>query len=392
MTPPDNRERGLDPASSELQPVADALLRDRTKHKLQTYAYNSVTVTNSQASAVEYWGIMKGLSPIQFNVALISFPLPEYLCFAGETEELYELVVSGVGFHYETTCRLDNDFMEVVYHQDGSFTQVFGSPAKVVELKAQQFSAVDKYTASVLKSFFTIALAVPNVEDDLTRTALRRSALRFAVAGLNKFADCHRRYVGIPWASVPHYSFFSFPYGYIREFDFDGKLLTSKKYMMNPATGILPERPHCVAPNGTYLERFENALREEEDSDSELNMFRKGEAYGGHGHDLASIRLCVSAVDAILRRWAREKKVQLRDATPEKARLKQLLGKFEETLTRKKLVERPDKYMSEVRDAINFRHAIEHENLYTVDSTMVFPKTNKLKAFFEMVHQELLES
>jgi hypothetical protein len=392
MTPPNSRERVLDPASIELRAAADGLLRDRSKHKLQAYPYNNLTVINSEASAAEYWGIVESLPPIQRNIALISFPLPEYLCFAGETEEVYEIVVSGVGFHYETTCRLDNDFIEVVYHQDGSFTQVFGSTAKVVELKAQKFSAAEKYTAAVLKSFFTIALAIPNVEDDVTCTALRRSALRFAVAGLNKFADCHRRYVGIPWASVPHYSFFLFPYGYIREFDFDGKLLTSKKYMMNPATGIIPERPHCIDPDGTYLERFENALGEEEGSDAELNMFRKGEAYGGHGHDLASIRLCVSAVDAILRRWAREKRVELRDATPEKARLKQLLGKFEETLTRKKLVERPDKYMSEVRDAINFRHAIEHENLYTVDSTMVFPATNKLKSFFEMVQQELLES
>ena len=65
------------------------------------------------------------------------------------------------------------------------------------------------------------------------------------------------------------------------------------------------------------------------------------------------------------------------------------MGKFEETLTRKKLVERPKEFMAGVRDAINLRHAIEHENLYPVDSTMVFPATDKLKTFFEIVERDL---
>ncbi len=388
METPEGGVPVVDSDSVELRVVADSLLRDKSKHKLQIYTHNLVKMVISDGSAAEYRGILSVLPSVKQSVALISFPLPEYLCFAGETEEVYEIFVPGLGFHYRSICRLDNDFMEVVYHHEGKFTQVFGSPAKILEFKSQQLQEPYKHTAAVLKSFFTIALAIPSVEDDVQHTTLRRSALRFAVAGLNKFADCHRRYVGIPWASVPHYSFLSFPYGYIREFDLAGNLLVSEKYMMNPATGVVGERrPYCNDPEGSRLRRFEASLQNEEDEETELNMLRKGEAYGGHGHDLAAIRLCVSAVEAVLRKWAKKKAVEFRNTTPEKAAISQLLGKFEESWNRKKLIERPNEFMAGIRDAIRLRHAIEHKNLYPVDSTMVFPAIDKLKTFFEIVER-----
>lgn len=117
--------------------------------------------------------------------------------------------------------------------------------------------------------------------------------------------------------------------------------------------------------------------------------FCKGEAYVGHGHDLAALRFCVSALDAVLRRWAREGKVALRDSTPEKARLKTLLGKFEEHMKARKIVENPDEFLRQVKGVINLRHAVEHEGFSSVDSTTVFPAVEILKRFFGVVRAEI---
>jgi hypothetical protein len=243
----------------------------------------------------------------EFRFVFISFTLSEYLCFSGGQEEVFEITVSGCGFEFETVCRLDNDFVEVVYHHDDDrYTQVFGTPSLANEFKVQNFPNANNYLIATIKTFFTIALKIPKLQDEVKNTATRRSAIRFAVTGLNKFADCYRKYVGIPWASVPYYSFYSFPYGYIREFDCNGNLLDSEKYMMNPATGVLPNRPYCIDPDGSFLHRFRESLKKDTDPDIELSNFHKGEAYAGHGHDLAAMKFCVSGLDGILKKWSIE--------------------------------------------------------------------------------------
>ena len=159
--------------------------------------------------------------------------------------------------------------------------------------------------------------------------------------------------------------------------------------MMNPATGVLPERPRCIDPDGTFLKRFTTSLISDSHIDHELNLFRKGEAYSGHGHDLAGIRLCVSAIDAILRRWVIEKQIDLGTDKPDKARLKKLLGQFEAELKQRKLVDAPHKFIEEVKQAINLRHAMEHESLQEIDSTVLFPAIKVLRRFFEVVAKEV---
>jgi hypothetical protein len=372
--------------------LAQKLLQSNERNKLLYFTYNVAKLIHSHASADEYWAILNDTQENHLHLALISFPLSEYLCFSGASEETFELVVPGLGFKYESICRLDNDFVEVVYHLNGNYTQVFGTPSMVNDFKVKTFPAADKFIVSILKTFFTIALIVPKLQDEIKDTAIRRSALGFAVTGLNRFADCYRRYVGIPWASVPHYSFYSFPYGYIREFDLSGKLLESNKYVMNPAMGVLPKRPYCIDLDGSMLRRFTESLKHDPDPHIELNLFCKGEAYAGHGHDLAAIRFCVSSVDGILRKWAAQQGIQIKDTTPEKAPLKKLLGKFEEVLKQERLVDDPNAFMKLVRDAINFRHSVEHESLYTIDSTLVFPAIDILRQFFNLVHKQVVTS
>ncbi|RUS93442.1 hypothetical protein DSM106972_096380 [Dulcicalothrix desertica PCC 7102] len=369
--------------------LAQKLLYQNEGNKFLRFTYNVIKVIQSDASAKEYWAILNNAQEANLHLALVSLPLSEYLCFSGASEEVFEIAVPGLGFKYESICRFDNDFVEVVYYHNGKYTQVFGTPSMVNEFKAQNFPTATNVAITTLKGFFTIALVVPKIQDDVQDTAIRRSTLRFAVTGLNKFADYYRKYVGIPWASVPHYSFYSFPYGYIREFDLNGNLLQSDKYMMNPAMGVLPKRPYCIDPDGSLLQHFSESLKQYLDSDIELSNFRKGEAYAGHGHDLAAMRFCVSGVDGILRKWAEQKGIQIKNTTPNKAPISKLLGKFEEILKQEKLVNDPDAFMKQVRDAVSFRHSIEHESLHAVDSTLVFPAIDILKQFFDLVRKQL---
>jgi len=378
--------------ASEATSLAQKLLRQNESNKFFHFTYNVVKAIQSNASAEEYWAILNDEKAVDLRLALVSFPLSEYLCFSGAPEEVFEIVVPGLGFQYESICRFDNDLVEVVYHHDGEYTQVFGTPSAVNEFKAQNFPTANNVVIAALKTFFTIALIVPTIRDEVKDTAIRRSTLRFAVTGLNRFADSYRKYVGIPWASVPHYSFYSFPYGYIREFDLDGNLLESDKYMMNPAMGVLPTRPYCIDPDGSVLRRFSEALKQDIDPDIELNNFRKGEAYAGHGHDLAAMRFCVSGVDGILKKWAEKNSIEIKGTTPKKAPIKKLLGKFEEALKQEKLVDDPDDFMKKVRDAVRFRHSIEHESLYAIDSTLVFPAIDILRQFFNLVNEQVMRS
>jgi hypothetical protein len=376
----------------EATSLAQKLLYQNEGNKFFHFTYNVIKAIQSNASAEEYWAILNDGKAVDFRLALVSFPLSEYLCFSGAPEEVFEIVVPGLGFQYESVCRFDNDLVEVVYHHDGEYTQVFGTLSAVNEFKAQKFPTANNVAVATLKTFFTIALTVPTVCDEVKDTAIRRSTLRFAVTGLNKFADSYRKYVGIPWASVPHYSFYSFPYGYIREFDLDGNLLESDKYMMNPAMGVLPTRPYCIDPDGSVLRHFSEALKQDIDPDIELNNFRKGEAYAGHGHDLAAMRFCVSGVDGILKKWAEKKSIEIKGTTPKKAPISKLLGKFEEVLKQKKLVDDPDDFMQKVRDAVKFRHSIEHESLYAIDSTLVFPAIDILRQFFNLVNEQVMQN
>jgi len=375
--------------ASEAISLAQKLLCQNDGNKFLRFQYNFVKAIQSNASTEEYWAILNDVQEVNFRLALISFPLSEYLCFSGAPEEVFEIVVPGLGFQYESICRFDNDFVEVVYHHDGEYTQVFGTPSTVNEFKAQNFPTANNVAIATLKTFFTIALIVPKVNDDVKDTAIRRSTLRFAVTGLNRFADSYRKYVGIQGASVPHYSFYSFPYGYVREFDLNSNLLESDKYMMNLAMGVLPKRPYCIDPDGSLLRHFSETLKQDLDPDIELNNFRKGEAYAGHGHDLAAMRFCVSGVDGMLKKWAEQKGIKIKGTTPQKAPIKKLLGRFEEVLKQEKLVENPDAFMQKVRDAINFRHSIEHESLSAIDSTLVFPAIDILKRFFNLVNEQM---
>lgn len=178
--------------------------------KLLSFPFNLVKAVHSQASAREYRAILRDNEYTDLRLALISFPLPEYLCFAGQEREVYELSVPDLGFGNRTTCRLDNDFWEVVFtgNEAAPYTQVFGEPNLIGSFKGTLADAKE-YLKSPLKTFFTVALAAPVIEDEVLNTALRRSLIRFAVAGLNRFADIHRTYVGIAWSTVPHYSFYS---------------------------------------------------------------------------------------------------------------------------------------------------------------------------------------
>lgn len=341
-----------------------------------SFSFNLVKMVLSQGSSAEYWDILRHNKYTSLHLALISFPVPEFLCFLGKKAEIYALNVTGFGFSYRANCRLDCDFWEVVYYSEIGdslqYTQVFGTPSMIRYFEAAHPDGKE-YLKSPIKTFFTVTLAAPVFEDEVINTALRRALIRFAVAGLNRFADIHRKYVGIAWSTVPHYSFYSFPYGYVREFDLAGTLMSSDKYMMNPATGFLQELPYILDPTGVAHDEFVRSLVAEKEEDDQFVAFCKGEAYAGHGHDEAAIRFCVSALDALLRKWARECKVTLRDAPPEKARLKVLLGKFEEHMKSKKLVPNADEFMDQVKSAINLRHAVEHEGLHGLDSTIVFP-------------------
>jgi len=59
---------------------------------------------------------------------------------------------------------------------------------------------------------------------------------------------------------------------------------------MNPAMGYIPELPCIVDLSGSAHEDFKRLLVSEEEDDADLTMLCKGEAYVGHGHDLAAIR------------------------------------------------------------------------------------------------------
>jgi len=379
---------------ARLSELSMQLLTRPEEGKFLSFPFNLIRMVLSQGSSAEYREVLRHNKPTRFNLALISFPLPEFLCFSGENTEWYQLKVPGQEFNYQTICRLDSDFWEAVYYKEeidsNQYTQVFGIPELIRNFKDSLPGAKD-YLSYPVKTFFTLALTAPVVEDTVLNTGLRRSLLRFAVAGLNRFADVHRKYVGIAWSTVPHYSFYSFPYGYIREFDLGGALISSDKYMMNPASGFIEGLPRTVDSTGNAgnaRAEFERSLLADEKEDEFLG-FCKGEAYVGHGHDEAAIRFCVSALDALLRRWVKESKVVLRDTTPEKARLKTLLGKFEEHMKLKKLVPNADELMSQVKDAINLRHAVEHEGFHGVDSTIVFPVVEVLKKFFGVIRSEL---
>lgn len=369
--------------------LARKLVSDADTNNLLKFSYNYIKVVKSEGTVHDFQLVLNTTQEVIPRVALISFIVPEYLCFGGDEVEIYELLVSNPGFKYRTTCRIDSNFMEVVYHHKGNFTQLLGRPESIKQFKEATWPDANKYTASLLKSVFTIALPVPTVEDPVHNTALYRSVLRFAVAGLNKYSNCFRRHVAIAWASFPHYSFFSFPYGFIREFDLEGNLVSSDKYMMNPATGVLPERPYCIDPQGTVLEGFKESLISLIGDDAALNMLKKGEAYGGHGHDLIAIRLCVSATETILRSWAKHTNITFNNSTVDKARIKDLLGRFEEVVKRKRLLKNADEFMNQVKEAIRLRHKVEHENYYSLDSTLVFPAIEILKTFFSLVQSEL---
>jgi hypothetical protein len=378
--------------ASEPTSLAQKLLHQSEGNKLFYFTYNIIKAIHSNASADEYWAILNNEKAVDLRLALVSFPLSEYLCFSGAPEEVFEIAVPGLGFQYKSICRFDNDLVEVVYQHDDEYIQVFGTPSAVNEFKAQNFPTANNFAIATLKTFFTIALTVPTVCDEVKNMAIRRSTLRFAVTGLNRFADSFRKYVGVPWTSVPHYSFYSFPYGYIREFDLDGNLLESNKYMMNPATGVLPARPHCIDPDGSVFRHFSEALKQDIDPDIELNNFRKGEAYAGHGHDLAAMRFCVSGIDGILKKWAEKNNIEIKGTTSKRAPISKLLGKFEEVLKQEQLVDDPDDFMQKVRDAVRFRHSIEHESLYAIDSTLVFPAIDILRQFFNLVNEQVMHS
>ena len=83
-----------------------------------------------------------------------------------------------------------------------------------------------------------------------------------------------------------------------------------------------------------------------------------------------------------MRSWAKQAEVTFKNATVDRARIKDLRGKFEEVVKRKKLVKNANEFMKKVREAVDLRHKIEHENLYYLDSTVVFPAIEVLKSFF----------
>jgi len=387
MTPTSSGDQR--PLPARIASLSKTLIRDEEEHRLLKFRFNLLKAVQSSASPEEYWSILQRASKPEARVGLISFPLSEYLCFHGEPVEHYEVSFRGRGFAARTHCRLDNSLVQVVYFQDGEFVEIFGRSDDVKAYKEEKLPAALKYSIAHPKTFFTIVLALPHVNDQIQDTALRRSALRFAVAGLNKFADCHRRHVGIAWSSEPHYSFLSFPYGYIREFDFDGRRVSSDKYMMNPATGFLPERPRFLDVEGEGLARFEAALLTEDESERHLNNLKKAEAYLGHGHDLVAIRVSVSAVDGILRRWATAAGLRPGRMPPEKARLKSLLGGFEAELKRRRLRSDADSFMQRVREAVNLRHEVEHAGFDLVDNSVLQPVIDTLRQFFDLVAGEV---
>jgi hypothetical protein len=101
-------------------PLGWGVSKSNERNKLLYFTYNVAKLIHSHASADEYWAILNDTQENHLHLALISFPLCEYLYFSGASEETFELVVPGLGFKYESICRLDNDFVEVVYHLNGS--------------------------------------------------------------------------------------------------------------------------------------------------------------------------------------------------------------------------------------------------------------------------------
>ena len=140
---------------------ARKLLYQNEGNKFLRFTYNVIRAVQSNASAEEYWAILRDLPEANFHLALISFPLSEYLCFSGAPEEVFEVVVPGVGFQYESICRFDNDFVEVIYHHDGEHTQVFGTPSAISEYKAQNFPTANKFAITTLKTFLLLRLQFP---------------------------------------------------------------------------------------------------------------------------------------------------------------------------------------------------------------------------------------
>lgn len=360
-------------------------------NKLSFYQHNIVKVIQSKASMEEYSFILNTNKIINYTIGIFSFILPEYLCVEGKEIEIYEINEDGLN----TFVRLNQHFHLAVYNNEkNELIEIIGKLKDIKEYKDTNEPNYKIYISNPLQTVFQVALFIPNVGDDIKNVAIRRSLLRRSIRILNKFSDCHRHINNLYSSSEPHYSYNSFDYAYIKEYDFESNLISSEKYLLNASKIYVDSLPMFIDPDKSFISNFRELLKTEKAvSEFPSLIFKKGIAYYGRGHDIASLKFCVSAIESILRKWAMEAEMQNKikfgkNKKSIEVTIKDLKGKFHETICSKKLVENPDSFMDDVNGAINLRHSIEHRNNYEVDSLKIEKKLEILRIYFDLVEKE----
>jgi hypothetical protein len=350
---------------------------------LLTCPFNLVKMVQSSAGIEDYIALMT-FTEAPERTLLVSLPLPEFLSFAAVGAEVFEIDTEyksarHLSLPLRTHCRLDHDFVSCVLADGNEFTEYMGKVERINAELTDLPARPNKHMIQHHKTVFTVAIPVRDVGSDVPNTMLQRGAIRLAVGVLERYANLFRRYHGIAWASVPHYSFYSFPYAYVREYDGELRYLSSDKYMMYPATGV-HGRGHVVDPDGTELRNFRERLVNLSDTTSyAADAIRKGEAYSGQGHDLVALHLCVSAIESALRAWVIRKQVPFKGKNLARLPVTSLLELW---------YGKPLDLGSDVLAAIDLRHTIGHRESMSVDSDDVFPAIATLRSFFDEVEAD----
>lgn len=358
-------------------------------NKLSVYSHNILKIANSKASMEEYFYLLDTNEILGYTIGIFSFELPEYLCVEGKEVEIYEIKEEDT----TTFVRLNQRFHNAVYSgKNNDFVEIMGRANDIKEYKDNNISNYQNYRNYPIKTVFQVALFIPNIGDEVKNTVIRRSLIRRSIRILNKFSDCYRHINNLYGISEPHYSYNSFDCAYIKEYDFKGSLISSDKYLLNASKIYSGSLPMFIDNDGNVINKFRELLKTEKViSEFPSLIFKKGNAYYGRGHDIAAIKFCVSAVEAILKKWAVESETQgkivfKKEVT--KLTIKELKGKFHEVICFKKLVENPNDFMSELNDAIDLRHSIEHRNNYEVDSLKIQGRLEILRKYFDLVEKE----
>ena len=369
--------------------VLEQVIRSKNLNDCISYIHNQYKFNNGKGIVEEFSSLKTEKFLTGFSkIGVFSFILPEYKCFDQVDTEIFKISVQSE-FKIDTLIRFDHDLFNVVYSENNEFVEVLGKEDKIGEYKVAQLKNPYKYLAANVNSLVSIPFIIDVLKTEELNVALRKCYFRIASQVLNKFSDDYRTVVGMPWISVPHYSFSSFGWALFREYDEQGNLLNTNKFLLNPAKIRPSEKPYVLDDEGVVKNKLESLLLNKNSEEEPIVMFKKGQSYFGHGEYLIAIRYCVSAIEALLKKWVDEKGILFPEKKQNHITIKDLRGKFEEVLKKEKLVNDPQTFMDQVREAIQLRHDIEHKSLYKISHTKIEKAIYDLEKFFNVISEQL---